>query len=228
MTLRTPPNLFSDRLSPINRKSIQVDLQYFQTEIGELQPKMMYIMQVLKKLKIQKDSKIIDLGCGSGFITEFISKQGFKHVTGLDISEEAIDLAQEKDKKSKYILASINNIPLKDESMDVVIMTDVLPFLLNLRRTFKEIRRILKPNGLLIFDSISRTRSTYNMLRYSHSYPKTSFDYRLFVTPQEVKKLFKEFNFEMEEIQGIENKSVSKLSEKITFLFIGYGKLIKK
>eukprot|EP01080_Neovahlkampfia_damariscottae_P002941 gene2941-4951_t len=100
---------------------------------------------------------IFYLGCGSGFITEFISKQRFKHVTGLDISGEAIDLAQEKDKKSKYILASINNIPLKDESMDVVIMTDVLPFLLNLKRTFKEIRRILKPNGLLIFDSISRT-----------------------------------------------------------------------
>ncbi len=43
-----------------------------------------------------KESRILELGCGRGYLLEYLRKKGFKNLKGIDISEEQISLARKK------------------------------------------------------------------------------------------------------------------------------------
>ncbi len=43
-----------------------------------------------------RDSKILELGCGPGYLLDFLSKSGFKNLKGIDISSEQVNLARSK------------------------------------------------------------------------------------------------------------------------------------
>ncbi len=60
-------------------------------------------------------AKILDLGCGTGWTSEFLAKRGF-NVIGQDLAKEAIDLANQR--TGKYPLAALNFICSDYESLD--------------------------------------------------------------------------------------------------------------
>jgi 2-polyprenyl-6-hydroxyphenyl methylase / 3-demethylubiquinone-9 3-methyltransferase len=172
-----------------------------------------------------------------------ISSKGYTNVVGMDISPKSLEAASKIDKLSTYVVGSIYKIPLPKESADVVILSDVMAHLFDLRPAFQEINRILKPGGLIIFESITRTFWSHLMIKVLAEnlgfIPKDTHDYRMFVSPEDLKKLFSEFNFEMKTFSGIqisfgvnENwkifvKSSYLLEEfQVRDTFIGYG--IKK
>lgn len=94
--------------------------------------------------KAQKDSdncNFVDLGCGEGYYTKDIpasSKIGF------DLSKEALKTAAKEDHDSQYVISSIFNLPLGDESSDLI-MTCFAPF------AKEEVERILKEEGIFVF-----------------------------------------------------------------------------
>lgn len=47
-------------------------------------------------LEYDAESEILELGCGPGFLLSFLSKNGFKNLTGIDISSEQIQIAKSK------------------------------------------------------------------------------------------------------------------------------------
>jgi 2-polyprenyl-3-methyl-5-hydroxy-6-metoxy-1,4-benzoquinol methylase len=46
-------------------------------------------------LKLPKDAKILDVGCGTGLIGKLISKMGYKNITGVDATQKFIDAAKQ-------------------------------------------------------------------------------------------------------------------------------------
>src|SRR3989338_11364611 len=56
-------------------------------------PKLPYIHELTRKLKKYQVKKVLDLGCGSGWLSIFISKYGFD-VTGIDAAKGAIELGK--------------------------------------------------------------------------------------------------------------------------------------
>jgi len=94
-----------------------------------------------------KAGKILDVGCGDGFISEEFVGKG--DVYGVDISEKRLKVAREKGIKA--IRADLETgIPFRASSFDLVIASEVLEHIFDTDFLIEEIRRVLKPNGHLI------------------------------------------------------------------------------
>ena len=104
------------------------------------------VTSFLKKYLLDKNEKILDVGCGTGKNLEEFSKYG--KVWGLDNSPEAIAFCKKRGFKNLN-LGNIEKMPYKKEFFDVVSALDVLEHVDDLR-ALKEIRRILKKEGILI------------------------------------------------------------------------------
>lgn len=87
--------------------------------------------------------QLLDLGCGTGFYTRNLFKQKNLNKTGIDISKIGIAKASIKDKDSTYLVGSAFNLPIEDDSIDL---------LLNIFSPIDlgELKRVLKPGGYFI------------------------------------------------------------------------------
>ena len=102
--------------------------------------KMKYIVSVLKK--VPKDKKILDAGCGQGLLVEFFRKRGHD-IVGVDAFYENEHVRKDDILKSGF----------KDNSFDVILNLDVIEHfpLMEQEKVVKELTRILKPSGQIIF-----------------------------------------------------------------------------
>ena len=112
---------------------------------------------------INKKSKILDLGCSVGISTKFL-KEEFEDniVEGLDLSPYFLSVAVqrniEKELDIKYFHANAEDIPKPDDYYDLVSCSFVfheVPYYATIN-ILKEIKRILKPNGILIITDLDR------------------------------------------------------------------------
>ena len=113
------------------------------------------IPKIAKLFKKNKVKRVRDLGCGAGRHTVYLAKLGFD-VYGIDISDEGIKITRKRLKKQGLKAhLKIGNIhkklPYKDDFFDAIISVRVLNHgkIKDIRRTIKEIKRILKPDGLI-------------------------------------------------------------------------------
>jgi len=117
--------------------------------------------KVLEKIGIKEGQFILDFGCGSGIYSlpaaKVIGKEG--KIYALDKNQTELDelmkKAESKGLKNIKIVKTSGDlkIPLKDESVDMVLLYDVLHpyyFSVNERsKLLREVYRVLKPNALL-------------------------------------------------------------------------------
>jgi len=101
---------------------------------------------------LPKDGLIVDAGCGTGKWVAFLHRLGYR-VVGLDISREALGVARSVAPEVAVALADTQRTPLRDASVDAVLSLGVVEHdergpLEGLR----ELRRLLKPGGLLVLD----------------------------------------------------------------------------
>jgi ubiquinone/menaquinone biosynthesis C-methylase UbiE len=98
--------------------------------------------------------RIIEIGCGTGIYTvKYAQKMPKTSVLATDISDGMVRIAEERKYRGnnlKYKVVSAYNTGLEDSSVDVVCGFYILHHL-NSKAVIKEIRRILKPGGLIYF-----------------------------------------------------------------------------
>jgi ubiquinone/menaquinone biosynthesis C-methylase UbiE len=100
-----------------------------------------------------KDKKVLDIACGTGYGLAFL-KSSAKSVTGVDVDIEAAKQAKnECDEKARVLLGDGTNLPFHDESFDVVTSFETLEHLVERKLFLSELKRVLKPNGLLILST---------------------------------------------------------------------------
>jgi ubiquinone/menaquinone biosynthesis C-methylase UbiE len=119
-----------------------------------------YTYERLEKNKIDpktlfKEKEILDAGCGSGKFSATIAKLGASKVIGLDIGEQAIKFARKQAKKISYggVLefreGSLLDIPLDDNSVDMVWSNGVIHHTINYDKCVEEFSRVIKSDGTL-------------------------------------------------------------------------------
>ena len=103
----------------------------------------------LQNLKLQSDTQILDLCCGSGQVTRFLVNFS-ENVTGLDASPLSIQRAQKNVPNATYIKAFAENMPFADNLFDVVHTSAALHEMQSeqLQKIIKEVYRVLKPGGV--------------------------------------------------------------------------------
>ena len=104
-------------------------------------------------VNIGPDDNILDIGCGGGVNIEKFLKLTSGNVDGLDYSEVSVkaSLNQNRDAvdngRCRVIQADVSGMPIGDEEYDLASAFETIYFWPDIGETFKEVSRIIKPNG---------------------------------------------------------------------------------
>ncbi len=112
--------------------------------------------RLIEEMKIEKNHRVLDLGCGTATLTILIKKTYPEiEIIGLDIDPKILEIARLKIKEAgvdiKLDQGSAFELPYPDNSFDRTVSSLVIHHLTheNKARTFREVFRVLKPGGEL-------------------------------------------------------------------------------
>ena len=116
-----------------------------------------YLTGLLKKYGVE-DGLVLDLGCGTGSVTELLSEKGYDMI-GVDNSEDMLQIAMDKRAASGrdilYLLQDMRDFELYGTVAAVVSICDCMNYILeydDLVEVFSLVNNYLDPEGIFIFD----------------------------------------------------------------------------
>lgn len=128
------------------------------------------VRAILDYLDIQPGERVLECGCGLGFILEILSQLYDIQLTGLDYSTARLNRAQsELHKRVPLAAGDILRLPYPDQTFDKIVLSEVLEHLPDDLGGLREVQRVLKPGGVvaitvphhrypLLWDPINWTR----------------------------------------------------------------------
>ena len=106
---------------------------------------------IQENLKFKKNIKILDAGCGTGYVAEALIELKFKNIIGIDFSKAMLEIAKEKKIYRRLICQSLNDkIKLRTNQFELVVCTGVLTSGNVGPNAIKEMIRVVKPGGYFI------------------------------------------------------------------------------
>lgn len=121
----------------------------------------------MSKDYIKDGERILDLGCGNGRLIELFKEKNIEYI-GIDNSEKLINIAKEKcatfkNVNFKFIVADVLNLPFEDNYFDKIFSVAVLHHIPSEEyrlQSLKEVKRVLKNNGILVLSVWNLWRRT--------------------------------------------------------------------
>ncbi|MBC6113152.1 class I SAM-dependent methyltransferase [Pedobacter fastidiosus] len=103
---------------------------------------------VLDYVSINSATKLLDVGCGSGYFCEMAFEKG-ADITGLDATTELIIEAKKRVPNAKFLVGEIEELPFEENSFDLVCGFNSFQYAANIKNALVESKRVLKNGGSL-------------------------------------------------------------------------------
>jgi SAM-dependent methyltransferase len=133
-------------------------------------------------------SRILDFGCGYGRTMGILYEQGYRKLVGIDPAPAMIAAARQRFPQLTFLTVDSPHLPFADESIDATLLFAVLtcvPSDERQRGIMQEIRRVLRPGGLLYISDLWLQPDARNVERYRQYYAKYGV-YGIFELPEGV------------------------------------------
>lgn len=105
------------------------------------------IVELIRSLGLD-NPKILDFGCGTGWLSERIAQ--FGPVTGVDLAADVIAAAQSRAPQVKFLAGDLFLVPLPNAYYDIIISQEVIAHIPNQKAYLDRAANLLKPTGYLI------------------------------------------------------------------------------
>lgn len=118
---------------------------------------------------IKKDSRILDVGCGYGRTLDELYRNGYRNLVGIDFSSGMIARGKRQFPYLDLRIKENDKIALPDASVDAVILFAVLTCIRTneeQEQLVSEIKRVLKPQGILYVNDFLLNTDERNLSRY--------------------------------------------------------------
>jgi 2-polyprenyl-6-hydroxyphenyl methylase / 3-demethylubiquinone-9 3-methyltransferase len=175
--------------------------------------------RVIEELDPQNGEKILDVGCGDGYYLHLLSNLGIKlDLMGADFDKKALESARKNlgSKEIKLFWTDLMiKLPFKDKTFDKIIMSEVAEHLPNDVNGLKEVRRVLKPGGVLV---LTVPNANYPLFwdpvnwileRFFGAHIKSGFwagiwnQHRRLYKPAEIKKVVEGAGFKIKTVEAL-------------------------
>lgn len=153
-----------------------------------------------------REGRYLEIGCGGGIATGALAELGY-HMTGVEPAAASLEAAREHaarlglQERMHFVQGDAYDLSVfPEESFDGVLMADVLEHLYDLPAAVAQAWRVLRPGGILTFDTINRTYASYVLAialaqEGIGMVPPNTHDWRLFIKPHELTFLLQAHGF---------------------------------
>jgi GT2 family glycosyltransferase/SAM-dependent methyltransferase len=101
--------------------------------------------------------EVLDAGCGVGYGSLLLARAGARRVVGIDASAEAVEDARFRaGSGAEFVEGDIQDLPFAAYSFDVVVCFEAIEHVDDGERALAELKRVLRPDGVLIISSPNR------------------------------------------------------------------------
>lgn len=173
--------------------------------------KNLWIIETLNRHYPNQKLKILDLACGGGFLANSLAKCGHS-VTGIDISQSSLEIAQKYDHTKTVNYEKHNVLNLKTlkirEKFDVICAMDLLEHVEEPKKLISEANYLLKSNGLFFFHTFNRNPISHFVIIKLVEWlvpntPKNLHIIDYFIKPEELQEMFQQNNLKINWMKGI-------------------------
>jgi len=189
-------------------------------------------LQLIDKTIGLKGKKILDVGCGGGILSESMASKG-AIVTGIDLGEELIDVAElhslDTGVNVDYQTISVEQLASQQAaSFDSVTCMEMLEHVPDPIAIIEACATLVKPGGYVFLSTLNRNPKSYLLSIIGAEYvlgmlPKGTHDYASFIKPSELAAWCRQTDLNLIDSRGIEYNPLSKsfsMSQDISVNYI--------
>ena len=142
---------------------------------------------------------VLDVGCGGGLLAEPLCRLG-ANITAIDASHGAIDAAKAHATSEGLSITYRNmsvetlaNNPDMQAKFDLIYASEIIEHVNNRRQFLQSLRMLLKPNGVIIFTTISKTLPALLLAKFAAEYilklmPRGTHQFEKFIRPEQLQR----------------------------------------
>ena len=204
------PDVNNDFYSDLGERWFEGDEHAVALLRAESRVKVRYAREALAKAGVEPGGRVLDVACGAGLVALPLAEAGYR-VRGVDLAEGAVEAARAHTPPgvdAAFAVADAYATGEAGAAYDAVLLLDMLEHVDRPADVLAEAARVVRPGGAVVFHTFNRTPAAWalaihGMKVVARDTPPHVHVYRLFITPDELRRMAFAAGLRVMETQGI-------------------------